>query len=88
MTGIVNQILKEKPMNQECRNCGYYVHKQNEDAGICYRYPPQPQIVMMPQKNVLTAGMSVTPVPVSIDNIVPKDRKACGEFKIQLKGLM
>lgn len=75
-----NLIIRKK-----CHQCDMYEHQPGEEAGICFRNPPTPQIMMMPvsRPNILSAQQEsqMQPVPVSIDTIVPKNRRACGEFK-------
>lgn len=54
----------------ECRECGYYKHKQGEESGYCYGAPPTATLIQTQNG----------PQPVSVEAIVSKDRQACHLF--------
>jgi hypothetical protein len=70
-----------------CHSCTYYLHKQAENSGLCFRFPPAAHLlIVMPAPNILQKNQSQpTPTPVSVDVIVAQNRPACGEFKARFQ---
>ena len=62
--------MSQSPIQNKCRHCKHYAHKQGENAGYCYGNPPSAQLMGTPN------GVQ----PVSVEVIVTSDRPACRHF--------
>jgi len=71
-------------IENKCKNCDFWVRKEDTKLGLCRRYPPtlNTHLIPRPMKGVIGGSQQVSLEPVDTINWpTTREDDFCGEFK-------